>query len=381
MRSLLFCNEMLGLGHLGLSLALAEALVATDEESTALVVTGSPAFAGMRVARRVDLLKLPTLPVDAQSQWSGTELRPLAHLALPSREVSALRSQISLATARGLRPQVVVVDYRPLGRNDELVPTLEWLKEQGECTVALGLWEVDDSADRLRSTWAADLLESVRDLYDLALVYGPSAPDDVRIDALRSVGVPVHHTDYVSAPRAARGPADIPGPYLLVSAGGGIDGFALLDAVIGAIRLRPLLIPAVLVTGPMMPADQVDRLRSAAAGLDVRVERFRADMAELLAGAQAVVSMAGYCTVAEVLASGTPALLVPRAFPREEQLNRARRLAAAGRVDMLDPRAAGPAELRHAIGRLLERSPLAQESPTGATDAAAILRRSLRKVT
>jgi predicted glycosyltransferase len=375
MRSLLFCNEMLGLGHLGLSLALAEALVAADEESTALVVTGSPAFAGMRVATRVDLLKLPTLPVDSESQWSGTELRPLAQLALPSDEVSALRSEISFATAREFRPQVVVVDYRPLGRNNELVRTLEWLKQQGACTIALGLWEVDDSADRLRRTWNADMLESVRDLYDLALVYGPSAPGDVRIDGLESVGVPVHHTDFVAAPRAERGPADIPGPYLLATAGGGIDGFALLDAVIGAIRLRPLTLPAVLVTGPMMPADQVDCLRSAGAGLDVRIERFRPDMDEVLAGARAVVSMAGYCTVAEILSSGKPALLVPRAVPREEQLNRARRLAAAGRVEMLDPRAADPTELRETIDRLLDRPTVAQEPPTGAADAAAILAR------
>jgi predicted glycosyltransferase len=379
MRSLLFCNEMLGLGHLGLSLALAEALVESDEESTALVVTGSPAFAGMRVARRVDLLKLPTLPVDSQSQWTGTELRPLAHLALHSGEVSALRSQISFATAQEFQPQVVVVDYRPLGRNDELVRTLGWLKQEGGCTMALGMWEVDDSADRLRRTWTADMLESVRDLYDLALVYGPSAPGDVRIERLESVGVPVHHTDYVAAPPAERGPTDIPGPYLLVSAGGGIDGFALLDAVIGAIQLRPLELPAVLVTGPMMPAAQVDRLRSAAAGLDVRIERFRPDMDELLAGARAVVSMAGYCTVAEILSSGKPALLVPRAVPREEQLNRARRLAATGRVDMLDPRAADPTKLRQAIDRLLDRSPVRQESPTGAADAAAILRRSRRR--
>jgi predicted glycosyltransferase len=274
---------------------------------------------------------------------------------------------------REFRPDVVVVDYRPLGRNRELVRALEWLRRDGACTVALGLWEVDDSVERLRHAWTGDMLESVRDLYDLALVYGPSSPDDVRIEGLQSVGVPVHHTDLVAAPRAERGPRDLAGPYLLASAGGGIDGFALLDAVVGAIRLRPLGMPAVLVTGPMMPAEQVDRLRSHAARLDVRVEQFRPDMDAVLAGARAVVSMAGYCTVAEVLASGKPALLVPRGTPREEQLNRARWLAAAGRVDMLDPDAADPAELRRAIDRLLDRAPVAQQPLTGATDVATIL--------
>ena len=49
MRSILFCNEMLGLGHLRLSLVLAQALVAQDDRATALVVTGSPAFGGLRI--------------------------------------------------------------------------------------------------------------------------------------------------------------------------------------------------------------------------------------------------------------------------------------------------------------------------------------------
>jgi predicted glycosyltransferase len=122
-----------------------------------------------------------------------------------------------------------------------------------------------------------------------------------------------------------------------------------------------------------MAADQVDLLRTQAAGLDVRIERFRPDMDAVLAGARAVVSMAGYSTVAEVLGSGKPALLVPRTSPREEQLNRARRLAAAGRVEMLDPAALGPAQFRRAIERLLDRPPTVREPPTGAADAANIL--------
>ena len=52
MRSILFCNEMLGLGHIRLSLALAEALTAGDDRATSLVVTGSPASGGMRLPPR-----------------------------------------------------------------------------------------------------------------------------------------------------------------------------------------------------------------------------------------------------------------------------------------------------------------------------------------
>jgi predicted glycosyltransferase len=86
-----------------------------------------------------------------------------------------------------------------------------------------------------------------------------------------------------------------------------------------------------------------------------------------------VVAMAGYCTAAEILASGKPALLVPRAFPREEQLNRARLLSEAGRLQMLDPDELGPATLAAALASLLEQPARSPQQLTGADEAARIL--------
>lgn len=122
-----------------------------------------------------------------------------------------------------------------------------------------------------------------------------------------------------------------------------------------------------------MAAEAVRDLRVAARGLAVRVETFRPDMDAVIAGARAVVSMAGYNAVAEVLSSGRPALLAPRTFPRREQLNRALRWEMTGRADLLDRGAWQPATLRQAIGELLAREPRPPESLTGAADAAAIL--------
>ena len=51
--------------------------------------------------------------------------------------------------------------------------------------------------------------------------------------------------------------------------------------------------------------------------------------------AAAVISMGGYNTVSEILASETPALLVPRETPRLEQFIRATALKDAGAIDLL----------------------------------------------
>src|SRR5437868_8368024 len=135
-RAILFCNEMLGLGHLSLSLGLAEALVGDPapaesapgehHPSSALVVSGSPAFASRETAPGVDVLKLPTLPVGPDSGWSATSLQPPSGLAMSEPAVRALRESLCLVAVRGLRPDVAVVDYRPLGRNGELGRALEW---------------------------------------------------------------------------------------------------------------------------------------------------------------------------------------------------------------------------------------------------------------
>ncbi len=376
MRSVLFCNEMLGLGHLSLSLALADALVSSDEAATALVVTGSPAAGSLPSPPRVDLLKLPTAPVGSDSSWGATGRRAAAGLAVEPSEVHALRAQLCLTAVVGVRPDLVVVDYRPLGRHRDLLPALEHLHRRGDCTVAFGMWEVDDAPQRLRGSWTPELTRAVGDLYDLALVYGRPEPGDVRVEALSAAGVPVHETGLVGRPPAADPPPDLGSGYLLATAGGGADGLELLDAVVAAIRARPLPVAAVVVTGPLMAPADVARLRERAEGLEVRVLASRPDMDAVLAGAAAVVAMAGYNTTAEALATGRPTLLVPRAFPREEQLNRARRLAAEGRVSMVHPDDLDPVTLREAIGDLLDRPPAARDGLTGAAQAARVLRRA-----
>lgn len=374
---MLFSNEILGLGHLSKALALAEELARAGPDSTALVVTGCYGYSTSRLPPGVDLLKLPAAPVSADPRWEPGSVRQPAELALAPEQVLALRAELSLAAVRALAPDLVVVDHAPLGRGSDLLPALEWLRERGDTIVALGLRDFDDAAD-MRSVWTRGLVSKVARLYDLALIYGDYAADDPRVEALQAAGLPPHRTGLVGAPAVHDPAPDLGRGYLLVCAGGGVDGFSLLDAALDVLDAGPLGVPAVLVSGPMMPEGQFSELRRRARSAGARLERERADMGAVLAGARAVVAMAGYSTVAEILASGKPALLVPRRTPREEQLNRARYWAAAGRVEMLGSNGAPPAALRAAIERLLERPEGPGQPPTGAAEAAAILEEAVR---
>ncbi|MGH2958876.1 MAG: glycosyltransferase family protein [Solirubrobacterales bacterium] len=378
MRSVFICNEMLGLGHLGVSLAIAAELVATPEDS-ALVITGSPAYKSMRVPQGVELLKVPTAVPGVDSAWSKTGLRPPGEHALAPEEVSALRAEAYRDAIERINPDALIVDYRPLGRDRDLVPALEVADASGSCQIALGIWDCDDSPDGIRAQWAPELIERAADFYDVAFVYGPPAPDDIRVNALGAAGIPIEVVDFVSGPPAVAPAPDLPAGYLLASTGGGADGFATLDAVLAAIRLRPIPTHTVLVTGPLMPQDDVVRLRLSAEGVDATIFESRADLPELLFGARAVVSMAGYSTTAEILASGKPALMIPRAVPREEQLNRAKRLAESGRVSLLEPKNLNAETMRDALSGLLEQKPRTPERLCGVSDVRRFLHANLDK--
>ena len=70
---------------------------------------------------------------------------------------------------------------------------------------------------------------------------------------------------------------------------------------------------------------------------DVTIVDFCDEMTATIAAADAVVSMGGYNTVCELLATGTPAVIVPRVWPRLEQWIRCERLASLGQFRVLHP--------------------------------------------
>jgi len=112
-----------------------------------------------------------------------------------------------------------------------------------------------------------------------------------------------------------------------------------------------------LVLGPLMPAEERDRIRARAKAFPrATVIEFDNRMEALIDGAKAIVSMGGYNTFCEILSFDKRALLVPRVRPREEQLIRARRAAELGIIDMLEPaEAADPARLAVALEAVYKR--------------------------
>src|SRR5699024_10919417 len=102
----------------------------------------------------------------------------------------------------------------------------------------------------------------------------------------------------------------------------------------------------IILTGPQMPAEDHQRVLEAARGnaaaQRIQVTRNAPHVPQLVRGASAVVSMGGYNSLAEIMATTTPALIVPRSGRRHEQPRRARALAAVEAVDGLESERLSP---------------------------------------
>jgi hypothetical protein len=127
---------------------------------------------------------------------------------------------------------------------------------------------------------------------------------------------------------------------ILISAGGGAVGGPLLQAAVAARSLSAARDrPWRLITGGNLPQSDFERLQATAEGFapgGFLVERFRTDFKDLLARCRVSVSQGGYNTVLEILASRTPAVIVPFAEAGEsEQTDRARLLHEKGLLRLL----------------------------------------------
>jgi predicted glycosyltransferase len=361
---------MVGLGHLRRTLAIADRLARARHDVTSLVITGCPVEPFFGLPPRTETVKLPVRSRDARG-------RARSRLAVQAVELSSLRAQIALAAATAFDPDVAVVDKLPLGLDGELEPTLQALSRyDGRCKLVLGLRDIDDSPANVRRKWGSGMRDVIRRYYDAILVYGPtSTPDAIACMGWRDLDVPVSHVGYVGAPMPPTGADDLPGGYLLATSGAGHDGFELLMTLAEAIRAHPLPCETVMVAGPYRDPEKLEQLSRATAGARVRLFPYRTDLPRLIVGARAVVSMAGYNTVGEIMRAPKPALLVPRVRPSEEQLIRAKRLEQRGLQQMLHPADLTPATLRAELDTLLRRPapPLDLADYTGAEHAVEVL--------
>jgi predicted glycosyltransferase len=339
---LMYSHDTYGLGHIRRTMAIASQLC--SDGINILILTGSPIAGRFAFPEQIDFVRIPGM-----IKKTNEEYRPLS-IKINPRHALDIRKNIITATAKTFQPHLFIVDKEPLGLKKEVLPTLRWIRRcLPHARTILGLRDIMDDAETVRRDWwKKNVYENLDKLYSEIWIYGNqefydpiteyAIPESVKRKMLFTGYIPRQMPSKREAERIRRElRVDPDDKLIVVTTGGGGDGFKVMDTYLAMLEEQPLdsRIKSVLVTGPFMPKQERKRLFKRARKVNAQTFLFYRRMEKLMAAADLVVSMGGYNTLSEVVSQGTLSLVIPRETPRTEQLIRAKAFKKQGLIDYI----------------------------------------------
>ena len=345
MRLLVYSHDAYGLGNIRRMLSICKHLLAEVPELSILLVSGSPMLQGFRLPQGLDYIKLPCL-----NRGSTGEVA-VKYLGMGVEETVRLRSQLILSAAINFQPDLFLVDKKPYGIKNELASTINYFHHKlPQTKLVLLLRDILDSPQVTISEWKKNhYYTAIEKYYHQVLIVGtPSVFDTVKEYKFSpAITQKSHYCGYIHHQSGLKSSAQVreelqmyPAEKLiLVTPGGGEDGYEIVATYLDAIKLDTANIyKSLIIYGPEMPTKQKQLVMAAAANNpQVQVREFTDDLMSYIQAADAIVSMAGYNTVCEILSAKKPAVIIPRSRPSQEQLLRAQRMAALGLLTAIHP--------------------------------------------
>ncbi len=378
----MWVTHLLGTGHLFRTAAIARALDARGARVT--VVSGGLGDHGIDFGGAEVKQLLGVRARDATFHELLDE-----HGDLVAGDLLQARGDRLMEMFREIDPEVFVTELYPFGRRKfrrELDPVLKTIRKTGGGTVVVSsvrdILEPPGSREK-----SEDAATKGADFYDMVLVHGDMALARLE-DSFpwpEALSERLHYTGYINS---AREPADSDNltdgtDEILVSAGGGAVGMPLYRSAIEASRTAMMAGQKWrLLVGHNLAEEAFQDLKDSARQTPVLVERARPDFPEMLRRARVSVSQAGYNTVVDILAAGTPSVLVPFAEGGEqEQTIRARLLAQQGRAVVLSEGEVTPDALGNAIKTAMElrTNEIAPVAQNGAEESARLILRAAER--
>ncbi len=373
-RVLVYSHDTFGLGNIRRMLEISKHLVENDPTLQVLILTGSPMLHAFRIPPRIDYVKLPCLARDVKGGYGAK------FLDITQDECIRLRANLIKATALDFRPDLILVDKKPFGVQDELGGMIEALGALAKKPkLALLLRDILDAPEATTPVWKKNgYFAAIESWYDEVLVVGSPQVFDLRSEYAFPpfAAAKVNFCGYVARTEAGRSPAAIRAELgvgerdrlVLVTPGGGEDGAELLQSYLDALAQLPLAQRphTLMICGPELAADRRAQIEQAARGFQrMTVRAFTDEIGALMRAADLVVCMGGYNTVCEVLTHRKRAILLPRVTPVQEQWIRAQRLAKRGLLRAIHPRDLTPALFARTMAEELDACALSP-SPVAA---------------
>ncbi len=344
-RAVVYSHDTYGLGNIRRMLAISRHLIENLPDLSVLLITGSPMIHGFKLPPRLDYIKLPCLSRTEREKYSSK------YLGLGDWEIMKLRMTLVEDAITAFGPDLVLVDKKPFGINNELSGILRQLRRQRPRTnLVLILRDILDSPPATIKAWKEKGFFKALGLYDKVLVLGLPEVFDVcteyRFPA--NAADKVRYCGYTRREGAVRNRTEVRREFgagdeeklVLVTTGGGEDGASLVKTYLAAESLLGAGrgIKSLIIDGPEIPETEREQIHLEAARHPLVVVRdFTDDMLSLMNAADLVVSMGGYNTTCEILTLEKRAIVVPRVAPVEEQRIRTERMARLGLFKAIYP--------------------------------------------
>ncbi|MBI4798306.1 MAG: hypothetical protein HY794_06145 [Desulfarculus sp.] len=332
---MLYTHNSIGLGHAIRCLAVITGMRRHRPDLDFLVLTGS-ALPQLFLAEQVEVVKLPSLRQELEQ--SRPWLRPRYLHGLSATEVAGLRQRLILSAVEGFAPDAVLVEHYPAGLLGEALPLLAAGGATGPGGRAFALAHLGRGRPHQPHWLQAALpgLEEVLGAYDFLYVldHPPGG---------QAEGVQSWETDsrlrYLG-PVTSRLASELP-PRQEVLARFGLAGRGMVLLSLGRggpvtemARCLLAALPraglghygAVMVLDPYLSPAETAALQRMAQEHGAQAMPFVPYLVEAVAAADLVVCRAGCNTVAELMLTGTPALVVPERHASGEQEQRCRGL-------------------------------------------------------
>lgn len=359
----IYSHDTFGLGNIRRMLAIAKSIAEFDPNTSILILSGSPMLHAFRIPAQIDYIKLPCLTRTLKGEYEAK------FLDLDYGQILRLRSNLIQSSIQDFDPDLILVDKKPFGVGDELTNALTELQRQGHrAKLVLLLRDILDSPESTIRVWQKNHYhDAIQAFYDQVLVVGSPEIFDLRkeYEFPNEIHAKVRFCGYLAreAGRQSRqqtrdqlGLADE--QLVLVTTGGGEDGYQLLRCYLQGLKLqKPATATKTLVIcGPEM----VEAQRKHIAALvkecpGALMQSFTDDMMACMDAADLVISMGGYNTVCELLTLRKRAIVVPRVNPVKEQQIRAQRMAKLGLLRTINPEDMTPSLLMNTVNEELSR--------------------------
>ncbi|MDO1582913.1 glycosyltransferase family protein [Rhizobium oryzicola] len=354
LRVFFYVQHLLGIGHLVRASRIAEAMVSAGMEVT--LVTGGSRIEGFPKPG-VRHVQLPTVLASSSSfsglaQEDGTPVDATFEAQRTARLLQVFHDQ---------QPDVVLIEAFPFGRRQmrfELLPLLDAISKASPRPLLLS--SVRDILQENRKPGRdQETVDHIKVHFDGILVHGD--PSFVRLEETFPLAADIADKVFYTGLVAPGEPEPSTDHFdVVVSAGGGAVGGALINAALDAQQLLGDQRRWCVITGPNLPQLEFETL-GARVPPNVSLFRFRPDFPNLLPKAEVSISQAGYNTVCDLLRARCASILIPFASGGEtEQTVRAQKLEEMGLAIVVEE-----ADLSgEAVADALQRAAMLRSPPT-----------------